>query len=154
MAEPHIAHHREDPETLVEGALGLLREHRVRVTGARRRMLRVLAQRHEHLTADDVAEELRGTGIHRATVYRTLEVFAELGIVTDRTLSGGATAYHLASADHLHGHCTSCGRVIALPADALDDVARHLLEVRGFALDQNRSSLLGVCEACRTGAAG
>lgn len=149
MENRHLEHHAGDPDALISRAIQDLREHGERVTEPRRRMLQVLAAHHEHLTADDVAAQMNDDGAHRATVYRSLELFAELGIVTHRQLPGGATAYHLATSTHLHAHCIVCGKVVALPSDVFDDAAHRILQLRGFAFDPNRSSILGTCESCR-----
>lgn len=80
-------------------------------------MLAVLAGTSDHLSADSVVALLESTdpGVHRATVYRTLDVLADLGIVSHRHAGGGATVYHFAADpaghEHLHAHCRECGEV-------------------------------------------
>lgn len=145
----HVEHHAEDADVLVGRAIQELRAHGERVTAGRRRILRLLAAHAEHLTADDVAARTDDDGVHRATVYRSLELFAATGIVAHRQLPGGATAYHLATSTHLHGHCVVCQKVIALPSDVFDDAADRMLRQRGFAFDPNRSSIMGTCDSCR-----
>lgn len=149
MTNRHEAHHVDDPGGVVRQALATLRDRGERVTRARRRVLHVLAERHDHLTAEELASHLHGEGIHRSTVYRTLELLVEAGTVTHRQLPGGATGYHIATSNHLHGHCVSCGEVVALPVDTLDPVVERLRESQGFEVDSNRSSLVGTCQDCR-----
>ncbi|WP_258933546.1 transcriptional repressor [Nesterenkonia pannonica] len=84
----HHRHHHGQTEELVETALQTLREHGERATSARQAVLQTLATHHRHLSADEVAEELSSHSIHRTTVYRALERFAELGIVAVRQVAG------------------------------------------------------------------
>lgn len=149
MTDRHGAHHAADPDGVVHHALSRLRSRGERVTRARRRLLEVLAERHDHLTAEELARLLHDEGIHRATVYRTLEVLVEAGTLTHRHSPGGATSYHIATPSHLHGHCASCGEVVALPSDTLDATVELLRTSHGFELDPNRSSLVGSCASCR-----
>lgn len=149
--DQHDAHHAADLEGVVPRALSRLRSRGERVTRARRRLLEVLGERNDHLTAEELARLLADEGIHRATVYRTLEVLVEAGTVTHRQSPGGATGYHIATPSHLHGHCAACGVVVALPSDALDTTVDLLRASYGFELDPNRSSIVGTCASCRQG---
>lgn len=148
MIDPHHEHHDHSADVLIEHAVARLRSAGERVTQARRGMLEVLARNHDHLTADDVAGELVDQGVHRATVFRSLEAFASVGIVTYHQLPGGATTYHLASDSHLHAHCVICHEVVALPPDVFAEATANLLDNTGFMLEPNRSSLVGICRTC------
>lgn len=121
------------------------------MTVARRAVVDILLAEHEHLSADEVAARLAHRGIHRATVYRTLETLSDAGVLAHRQLPGGAGAYHLASGDHLHGYCTQCQAVLALPPDALESAAGLLKRTSGFVLDAQRSTLSGLCPECASG---
>lgn len=142
-------HHSGDPEAFVEHALACLRAEGKRVTQARHKLLHVLAHTHQHLTADEIAEFLREEGVHRVTVYRTLDTLVEVGAVTHVQSPGGATAYHLATDSHLHGHCIHCHKVVALPTGLFNGATQAMLRSVNFAFDANRSSILGVCADCR-----
>lgn len=151
MSKNHHFHHTGDPDIFAEHAIAGLRASGKRVTKARKQLLGVLARNHHHLTADEVADLLQEEGVHRVTVYRTLEALVEVGAVTHLQTPGGATAYHLATDSHLHGHCTECHRVIALPASVFATATQTALDTVGFAFDANRSTLQGVCERCLKG---
>lgn len=148
----HEQLHAQTGADAVDGALDRLRRRGERVTAPRRAVLEVLAGRSDHLTADEVSALLEGSDVHRATVYRTLDVLSAAGVVSHRHLAGEAARYHLAAtaegAEHLHGHCLGCGTVVVLPADALDAAGTRLREVSGFRLDIPQSTLSGLCEAC------
>ncbi|GAA1180342.1 MULTISPECIES: Fur family transcriptional regulator [Nesterenkonia] len=145
----HHALHGGGGQRRIEEALARLRQSGERHTEARRAVLQVLAGGHEHLSADELAVQLAASGVHRTTVYRTLELFSALGLVAVRRLPGGAAAYHLASTSHLHGHCDSCDAVQALPRQDAEELAAALERSAGFRLDLDRSTLLGRCAGCR-----
>ena len=69
----------------------------------------------EHATPDDILVEVRKTasGVNISTVYRTLELLEELGLVSHAHLGHGAPTYHLADRHHhLHLVCRDCTKVI------------------------------------------
>lgn len=139
---------------LVEAAIASLRARGQRVTPARRAVLQALATTDAHLRAEDVCALVEPVlpGLHRATVYRTLESLAELGVVAHVHTGHGATVHHLAAdpaGDHLHTSCRRCGRVDDVPADLLDDVRRRLGRETGFDLAPQHVALSGVCRDCR-----
>lgn len=148
MTAHHHLHEAGDPDAFVDHAIAGLRARGKRVTRARRLLLGVLARNHNHLTADEVADLLQEEGIHRVTVYRTLEALTEVGAVTHLQTPGGATAYHLSTDTHLHGYCTHCRKIVALPTGVFDSSAKALLRSVGFTFDPNRSTLVGVCSDC------
>ncbi|MET0713493.1 MAG: transcriptional repressor [Mycetocola sp.] len=124
------------------------------MTTARRAVLDVLARTHEYVSADHVVSMLTGGGsmVHRATVYRTLDVLANQGIVSAVHVPGGATAYHFATDtpghEHLHAHCRECGRVVVIPVDSLDIAADEVLRVTGLAIEPMQSTIVGLCAVC------
>lgn len=157
----------------VRRALGVLRRRGERVTPARCAVLRVLDAADtadEHLTAEQVGARVAEVepSIHRATVYRTLTSLTDAGVLSHVHLGGAATVYHLcrpgadedgvgedrsdplAAHPHDHGHaqCVVCGRVIDVPAEALDGVAERLRSALGFELDTSHAALLGTCADC------
>lgn len=145
-------HARASGDDAVARATDRLRAGGTRITAPRSGVLRVLAEQHEHLRADQVADLLSGAGVHRATVYRTLELLAATGVVASRSLPGGATGYHLdVQGDghgHLHASCRSCGQVVAVPEHALDAAVDTVRRAVGFRVDTRRSELVGVCSGC------
>ncbi|TDE13021.1 Fur family transcriptional regulator [Jiangella asiatica] len=139
----------------VERAIDMLRSEGHRITGARHAVIETLATIDGHPSAEQLSEQVRSLHptVHRATVYRTLETLAAIGVVTQVHLAGSATTYHLAGdatgRDHLHASCRVCGRIIDLPGDLLDPVMRRLAEERDFALDPPHIALSGTCHTCR-----
>lgn len=147
MKHEHL--HQDNAAALLASAQARLQEKGERLTDPRRAVLEVLARRSRHLSADEVVAELAQEGIHRTTVYRALERFSELGILSHRQLPGEAGAYHLASSSHLHGHCVKCDAVVALLLEVFEGVETAAESLSGFTLDLHKSTLIGLCSSCR-----
>jgi Fur family ferric uptake transcriptional regulator len=127
-----------------------LRSRGLRATPQRRLVADAVADL-GHATPDQVCARVQALApaLSRSTVYRTLELLEEIGVVTHTHLSHGASTYHLAGqADHLHLVCRGCGGVeeAALTlAAALDDAVRR---EHGFHCDVTHLSLHGLCRRC------
>jgi len=127
-----------------------------RVTVPRAAVIEVLADTVEHLSAEEVTESARqrGRDLHLATAYRALKTLSDLGLVRHTHLPGGSTTYHLATAagprPHAHAVCTSCGRVVDVPEEWLDDLVRQVRTQQGFELAPHHAALTGRCADCRT----
>jgi Fe2+ or Zn2+ uptake regulation protein len=144
----------------VSGATGsLLDEVRARLNARGERMtkprlavLGVLVEDGRHLSAEEVVAAVaeRDPAVHRATVYRTLDALADLGVVQHVHLSHGATAYHLVrDSSHVHLQCTACHSIQDVPLDALAGVAGTIEGEYGFRVDVGHVALSGTCAGCR-----
>lgn len=124
------------------------------MTGPRRAVVTVLATRGGHMGAEDVFAAISDLdeSAHRASVYRTLEVLTELGVVQHVHVGHGGAAYHLTRefGPHLHAQCRACNNVHDLPPDLLDAVAGRLSREFGFVLDAGHVALSGTCRSCTT----
>ena len=138
----------ERPQPLRE----LLTGKGVRPTPRRLEVLEELAREGNDVTAQELWGRLRerdsGTGL--ATVYRTLSLLAEKGVVDVLSHHGGEQCYRLCGDGH-HHHlvCTRCHRVVEVGecdlGGWLDDVAsRH-----GFVATDHRVEIAGLCADCR-----
>jgi Fur family transcriptional regulator, ferric uptake regulator len=135
----------------VEEVLGLIRRRGGRVTGTRRAVVTaLLAGRGEHLSAEDVAARVQAARpeVHLSTVYRTLEALEDLGVASHVHLGHGPSTYHLAVEAHHHAVCDGCGRVVELPVDLFDEVARQVADSTGFQIDPAHFALPGRCRSC------
>ena len=146
-----------DPTGATSGALEdlveRLRGRGERVTTARRLVLgALLAAGHDHVSAEQVAGEVRRTNpeVNLSTVYRTLDVLEAAGLVIRAGFgTGSATTYHLVDDPHHHAVCDRCGLVIDLPASSFDVLVRRLERDHGFAARPNHLTVPGRCADCR-----
>lgn len=126
-----------------------------RLTPQRQLVLEAV-RRLRHATPEDIASEVRRTaaGVNITTVYRTLELLEELGLITHAHLDHRAPAYHVADNEHLHVVCRMCHTVSDVPADIVTDVVRRMNTERGFTVDVGHITLFGTCSACAEGESG
>ena len=123
-----------------------------RLTGARRSIADLIARRDGHFTAADLVADARKRrlGIGRATIFRTLDVLADLRAVERLDLPTGEHAYVACEPVH-HHHivCSDCG----VSRDVDDAGWRAVvgdIELRtGYEIDDHRLELFGRCPDCR-----
>jgi Fur family ferric uptake transcriptional regulator len=104
----------------------------------------------EHLSADDVFARVEPLlpGVNRSTVYRTLELFGDLGLVSVTDLGGGSRQFELIDEPHHHLICHGCGALIELD-DALVEPLRAGIRARyNFTPAIDHLALFGFCAAC------
>jgi Fur family ferric uptake transcriptional regulator len=105
----------------------------------------------QHGTPDEICGEVQRTapGVNLSTVYRTLELLEELGLVTHAHLGHGAPTYHsAASDDHLHLVCRVCGAVTETDVSLADALVQRLAEQHGFETDVAHFAIYGRCKGC------
>jgi Fur family ferric uptake transcriptional regulator len=104
-----------------------------------------------HATPDEIASAVRrtATGVNISTVYRTLELLEELGLVQHTHLGHGAPTYSVASDhDHVHLVCRDCGAVEEAPPEVVAPVVEELAATRGFQVDVGHFAVFGRCANC------
>jgi Fe2+ or Zn2+ uptake regulation protein len=123
-----------------------------RVTRPRRAVAELVADHDGHFTAADIVVDARRRrpGIGRATVFRTLDLLAEVGAVERVDLPDGGHAYVGCEPSH-HHHliCTSCGRSTDVADCGMREVAREVERRSGYAVASHRLELFGTCPDCR-----
>src|ERR1700754_3627850 len=125
------------PSATVRGWVEQLRARGYRVTPQRQLVLEAVA-RLDHATPEEIGAQAQQTarGVNISTIYRTLELLEQFGMVTHTRLGHGAPVYHLAStADHVHLVCRQCGRVSEIAPDAIRPLITPLDERHGFETD-------------------
>lgn len=154
MLSAHDDLHASAGAGAVGAAVSVLRSRGERVTVPRRVIITVLAARPRPLSADEIAEIVESSGVHRATVYRTLERLVDAGVASVHTVAGAAR-YHLTAIDtaheHLHAVCRMCRTIVPLPVDALQPMIARTRMTTGFQLDPEQSFLSGTCGSCAEG---
>ncbi|MBR7833580.1 transcriptional repressor [Actinospica durhamensis] len=128
-----------------------LRSKGYRLTPARQLVLGAVAVL-EHATPDAICAEVQRTAssVNLSTVYRTLELLEELGLVSHTHLGHGAPIYHAAhEREHLHLVCGSCGRILESPSDCASTLIAQLRADLGFETDIAHFALYGRCAECR-----
>ena len=124
-----------------------LREKGYRLT-PQRELILAAVEKLGHATPDEVLAEVRehSSAVNASTVYRTLEVLEELGLVRHAHLSDRAPTYHSTS-DHEHFHlvCRECHKVISVDPGVLTPVTERLAADHGFTIDVGHLTVFGTC---------
>ena len=126
-----------------------------RLTPQRQLVLDTLCAMGGHATAGAVYDQVSAQmpALNQATVYRTLEFFAELRRVA-RSDIGGQTVYEIVGeSPHYHLVCRCCNHVYELAADQLGDLADWLQAEHGFQADLDHLIITGICADCQPPAA-
>lgn len=131
-----------------------LRDAGYRLTGPRRQVAELIGKRRGHFRAAELLDEARSRDLDlgRATVFRALDTFADLGVVERLELQGGEHGYVVCEPEPRHHHhvvCSRCGRVSDVTTCNIGDLARDVARQTGYAVDTHRMELYGVCPACR-----
>jgi Fur family ferric uptake transcriptional regulator len=104
-----------------------------------------------HATPDEVLAEVRthSDAVNVSTVYRTLEVLEELGLVRHAHLSDRAPTYHSVR-DHEHFHlvCRNCHKVISVEPGVIEPLLTRLDVEFSFTADVGHLTVFGTCEDC------
>jgi Fur family ferric uptake transcriptional regulator len=104
-----------------------------------------------HATPEEVFAEVheRAPGVNISTVYRTLELLEDLGLVTHTHLGHGPPTFHSATVpEHVHLVCRGCRAVTEVPPAAVDSLVRRLADDLGFSTDVNHLTVFGTCAEC------
>jgi Fur family transcriptional regulator, ferric uptake regulator len=128
-----------------------LRARGYRVTPQRQLVLEAVA-RLGHATPEEIAAQVQQTarGVNISTIYRTLDLLEQIGMVTHTHLTHGAPTYHLATdADHVHLVCRDCGKITEVGPDAIGPLISALEGQHGFETDVGHLTVFGRCRNCR-----
>ena len=126
-----------------------------KLTPQREATVRVLLENEaDHLSAEDVYLKVKDKApkIGLATVYRTLELLAELKVVDKINFGDGVARFDLRKegAKHFHHHmvCMECGAVDEIEEDLLEDVERRVEKEFNFKILDHRLTFHGICHRC------
>lgn len=128
-----------------------LREQGFRITPQRQFVLEAV-ERLRHGTPEEILVEVQRTasGVNLSTIYRTLEVLEDVGLVTHAHIGHGSPTYHAVDEDmHIHLVCDRCAKVVSVPAIEAQPFVARLESAYGFRTDISHVSVHGVCESCR-----
>lgn len=129
-----------------------LRERELKLTSERQTLLRAILANQEHFEPEDLLVSLRQQGIRvgKATIYRTLPLLVDCGILR-RAFLGQNRAYYelcLGVGPHDHMICTQCGRVIEFDSTDILQLRERLASEAGFAVQTHRFQIAGICREC------
>ena len=129
-----------------------LKQKGYRLTSSRLKIVQALLNCGGHISADDLLEVVHKTDktVGRMTVYRTLELLCELGLIRPIYQGTGAAHYILLDGGH-HHHliCSGCDAVFEFEECGLQEVSALLAQRFNFAVEGHLVELYGRCENCQ-----
>ncbi len=129
-----------------------LAKRELRLTEARAAIVEAALARRGHYPIEDLIADLKSRGIRgsKATVYRTLPLLAEAGILQPAIVAGDSQAYETTFGQDHHDHliCARCGKVVEFGFEAFEILQKEVAGRYGFRLETHHHELVGTCPAC------
>ena len=128
-----------------------LRRRGHRLTPQRQAILEEIAGAEGHITAPDIARRIRRRmpAVNTSTVYRTLAVLEDLGVVRHTHSERGAEYHRAGEVDHVHLACSRCGAEDDLSLAEAESLKRVIRRHRGFLPDLSHFAISGLCARCQ-----
>jgi Fur family ferric uptake transcriptional regulator len=131
---------------------GILRRHGYRLTPQRHAVLKTIADSHDHLTPAEICERVRQENptIGLATVYRVINLLAELKLICRVSLGGDSQSYIMRRPVEHHHHlvCSQCGRAVDFTSCDLSQLEQQLSKDTGFDIEGHLLEFYGKCPSC------
>jgi Fur family ferric uptake transcriptional regulator len=132
--------------------ISALRSHGYRLTPQRRAVIHTIARCEDHLTPatlyDKVSTQYPTIGL--VTIYRTLAMLAELGLICELHTGDACPRYTVCTPQH-HHHivCSGCGKVVDFTTRSLEGLEARLTRESGFRIDGHLLEFVGLCQTCQ-----
>lgn len=128
----------------------LLKNHGLKITSARIAVLSVLEANHLPLSAERIYELTKKEGLNLSTVYRTLNSFAEAGLVKKEINQDKESIFSLESEEDNHVLiCTKCHKTVKLEGCPYHEVNEAIESQTGFLLQDHNTEIYGICPDCQ-----
>lgn len=131
----------------------LLKSRGLKFTPQRRAILRAVFAVHDHFDADELYLRLKAANrrVSRTSVYRTLPLLAEAGLIRETYCGQDAARYEhvLGHKHHDHLFCLKCGKVIEFADERIEKLQEAASKKRGFQMTDHTFVIRGFCKRCR-----
>ncbi|PWG00100.1 Fur family transcriptional regulator [Levilactobacillus bambusae] len=141
-----------DPD--MQAATKILQDNHVRVTAQRRVILNYLMTHHNHPSVEMIATDFQRAGLNLsvATLYNTLNLFVDLGIVIELPSDNGVH-YDYFGRPHYHVICENCGKITDVFSPRFPEIERDLEEEAaretGYEISGSHVEVYGLCPDCQ-----
>lgn len=132
--------------------VAILKDHGLRMTPQRRAIVAAVMRTTGHISPSTLARRVQADmpGVNASTIYRTLALLEEVGVLAHAHLEGGAEYHRAEQPPHAHLACSRCGAEIELSLDATRELERLIVERHDFAPDLTHFAISGLCRDCRS----
>lgn len=129
-----------------------------KTTTQRSMVFDILAEnKDQHLSTEEVYELIKSKNPHMgiATIYRTLQLFEEIGLVYKHNFDDGCSRYEILSPNssevHQHHHllCKKCGKIIEVKEDLMNTLEDIIEKQYNFEILNHVVKFTGICSQCR-----
>jgi len=154
-SESHLGRSRNDTHITRPSLMKELAARGIRLTSQRRLLVGIIQDSPRHLDAATLLERARkrDPGIDRATVYRTLALLKDRGLIDELDLMHieGEKHYYEAKTnrDHCHMACFRCGAIMEYASSAFEELKKEMVQQSGFQIRVVRMEVGGFCKKCR-----
>ena len=129
-----------------------LRKNGLRITEQREAVLKKILNIKGHFEIEELVHKFKkeNLNVSRATIYRTLNILKEMGIVNEVIKYKNRTIYEVGLREH-HDHliCKNCGTIIEFHSEELEKIQEDICEKYKFLPEYHRLEIYGLCERCR-----
>ncbi len=130
-----------------------LKEGNNRITPERFEVLDAAVDFKGHFGADDlfIALKNKKSRVSRATVYNTLELLSQCGVLVKRNFGDNLNRYESASGKKRHDHlvCVNCGKIIEFSSSRLQNLINEISKENKFEVTDYSFNIFGMCDVCR-----
>jgi len=131
--------------------IATLRERGLRLTPQRRAIVAEIMRTKGHISPTALSRTVQSSmpGVNASTIYRTLTMLEEAGVLAHAHLESGAEYHRAEDAGHVHLTCSNCGAEDDLSIDEADALVRLIERHHGFEPDLTHFAISGLCADCR-----
>ncbi|WP_026396174.1 Fur family transcriptional regulator [Acetobacterium malicum] len=110
--------------------------------------------REQHFSVEELFQGVkqRNPDVGMSTIYRTVQILEEMGLITKRNFDDGFARYELCELDEKHWHhhliCLKCGKVIEMQDDFLEALEKEIEEKKDFIIINHELKVYGYCSDC------
>jgi Fur family peroxide stress response transcriptional regulator len=130
----------------------IIRKNGYRATPQRIAIYEALWKSGSHPSVSDIHKHSIKTdpSISLATVYKTLQLFSEIGLVREMGFRDGSTHYDPDVDFHINLVCDKCGRIEDFNEISIDEITPNLVKRTGFQVQRYNFEVHGLCSSCRS----
>lgn len=124
-----------------------------RVTSQRLIVLDAVCEHQGHATITDIHASVKhmDDSIDRSTIYRSLEVLREVGLIVEADMEGVGKIYRIAGeSNHHHLVCIVCGNILTIQQNDVEPLLQYLQDTYGFAVQIDHLVFNGYCSPCQS----
>ena len=128
----------------------VLKKDSLSLTNQRRVIINEILRFDAHFDIESLAGEIKNSNpsIGHSSVYRTVKLLAEKGLIKKRMLGEPHARYEIVERDHGHFICASCGKIVELACPTLERFLATASKVHDFKIHRHSITLFGMCGKC------